>query len=305
MAAFEYLAQYTTFESVEEMDQHVEKHIQAHYYNLTKSERAIVFKIAAHALQHPGASHLKAETIANSLGISTKTVYRAIKKLESLGIIKKVNYTRGKGGQGANIYIILPHNVPAKMSERQNAENVDNDNVQEIKSENQPLNSFNQNNNLIDTYATQSVSEKVDNLLTTKEQTPYERLKRFVSYFVNDSKLASKCYGIFLAQTAKQINKPSIEIAIEALKYTFRAVKRKKVYSITGYFNNTLKNILDKYYEDLAADLIGQDVEFVNGKYMRGPEWLYWWNKIATHFRVALVKIIHYTNVTQYDLKWL
>ena len=273
--AFEYLAQYTTFESVEEMDQHVEKHIQAHYYNLTKSERAIVFKLASHSLQYPGASHLKAETIADSLGISTKTVYRAIKKLESLGIIKKVNYTRGKGGQGANIYIILPHNVPAEMSERVEWDKPNNDAVCRPQSENQPLNSFNQNNNLIDTYAAQP-SESVDKLLTTKEQTPYERLKRFISYFVNDSKLASKCYGIFIAQTAKQINKPDIDIAIEALKYTFRAVKNGRVKSITGYFNNTLKNILDKYYEDLAADLIGQDVEFVNGKNMRGPEWLYW-----------------------------
>lgn len=274
--AFEYLKEYTTFNSVEEMDQHVEKHIQEHYYNLTKSERAIVFKIAAHCLAYPGACHLKVQTIADSLGISTKTVYRAIKKLESLGIIKKVNYTRGKGGQGANIYIILPHNVPAEMSERGNAENTNKGNISEQNFENQPLNSFNQNNNLIDTYATQSVSEKVDNLLVTKEQTPYERLKRFVSYFVNDSKLASKCYGIFIAQTAKQINKPDIDIAIEALKHTFKAVKRKKVHSITGYFNNTLKNILDKYYEDLAADFIGNNVEFVNGKNMRGPEWLYW-----------------------------
>lgn len=273
--AFEYLAQYTTFNSVEEMDQHVEKHIQAHYYDLTKSERAIVFKLASHSLQYPGASHLKAETIADSLGISTKTVYRAIKKLESLGIIKKVNYTRGKGGQGANIYIILPHNVPAKMSEQSNAENTNKDNISEQNFEKQPLNSFNQNNNLIDTYATQSLTD-VDNLLTTKEQTPYQKLKQFVSYFVNDSKLASKCYGIFLAQVSKQINKPDIDIAIEALKYTFRAVKNGRVKSITGYFNNTLKNILDKYYEDLAADLIGRDVEFVNGKNMRGPEWLYW-----------------------------
>lgn len=275
MAVFEYLKEYTTFTSVEEMDQHVEKHIQEHYYELTKSERAIVFKIAAHALQYPGACHLKAQTIADSLEISTKTVYRAIKKLESLGIIKKVNYTREKGGQGANIYIILPHNVPAKMSEQSNAENTNNYNVSGQNSENQPLHSFNLLNNSKDTYATQSVSN-VDNLLVTKEKTPYQKLKDFIGYFTKDKDLPSKCYGIFLAQTAKQINKPTIDIAIEALKHTFRAAKIKNVFSITGYFNNTLKGLLDKYYEHLASVYLGVDVDFLNGENMRGPDWLYW-----------------------------
>ncbi|WP_313150260.1 helix-turn-helix domain-containing protein [Lysinibacillus capsici] len=106
--AFEYLATYKTFESVADMDTAVEDHMAAHYYNLTESERAIVFKLASHALEHPGACHLKAATIAAALEISTKTVYRAISKLESLRIIKRQKTTKVKGGRGANIYIILP-----------------------------------------------------------------------------------------------------------------------------------------------------------------------------------------------------
>ncbi|MFW7190044.1 helix-turn-helix domain-containing protein [Lysinibacillus sp. BNK-21] len=107
--AFEYLAQYTTFDSVADMDTAVENHMAAHYYNLTESERAIVFKLASHGLEYPGACHLKAATIAAALEISTKTVYRAINKLESLGIIKTQKTTKVKGGRGANIYIILPY----------------------------------------------------------------------------------------------------------------------------------------------------------------------------------------------------
>lgn len=119
MAAFEYLSQYETFNSVQEMDQHVEQHIQQHYYDLTESERAIVYKLASHALNYPGACHLKAATIAASLEISTKTVYRAISKLESLGIIKKHETTKVKGGRGANIYIILPFlSEPCGSSEK-------------------------------------------------------------------------------------------------------------------------------------------------------------------------------------------
>ncbi|MEY9973843.1 putative transcriptional regulator [Lysinibacillus sp. RC46] len=105
--AFEYLAQYTTFDSVADMDTAVEEHIAAYYYDLTESERAIVFKLASHSLENPGACHLKAATIAAALEISTKTVYRAISKLESLGIIKKQTTMKVKGGRGANIYIIL------------------------------------------------------------------------------------------------------------------------------------------------------------------------------------------------------
>nr|WP_234007725.1 helix-turn-helix domain-containing protein [Lysinibacillus sp. FJAT-14745] len=71
----------------------------------------MVYKLASHALNYPGVCHLKAATIADSLEISTKTVYRAISKLESLGIIKKQVTTKEKGGRGANIYIILPYQL--------------------------------------------------------------------------------------------------------------------------------------------------------------------------------------------------
>lgn len=111
--AFEYLAQYTTFDSVKDIDTAVESHMAAHYFDLTESERAIVFKLASHALEYPGACHLKAATIAAVLEISTKTVYRAISRLESLGIIKKQSTTKVKGGRGANIYIILPSHSEA------------------------------------------------------------------------------------------------------------------------------------------------------------------------------------------------
>ncbi|MGE7942426.1 helix-turn-helix domain-containing protein [Lysinibacillus xylanilyticus] len=141
--AFEYLAEYTTFETVADMDKSVEDQMAVHYYDLTESERAIVFKLASHSLEHPGVCHLKASTIAAALEISTKTVYRAISKLESLGIVKKETTVRSKGGQGASIYIILPYNVSPSMSDRENAEKPCESNVGPPQSENQSFNSFN------------------------------------------------------------------------------------------------------------------------------------------------------------------
>ncbi|MFA1738962.1 helix-turn-helix domain-containing protein [Lysinibacillus fusiformis] len=114
--AFEYLAQYITFDSVADMDKSVEDHMSVHYYNLTDSERAIVFKLASHSLEHTGVCHLKASTIATSLEISTKTVYRSMKKLTELGIIEKVPSTKLNGIKGASIYRILPY-VPSSVSQ--------------------------------------------------------------------------------------------------------------------------------------------------------------------------------------------
>ncbi len=143
--AFEYLAQYKTFKSVADMDKSVEEHIAAHYYDLTESERAIVFKLASHSLEHTGACHLKASTIADSLEISTKTVYRSIKKLVELGIIEKIPSTKLNGIKGASIYRILPFNsnVPSSVSQREAAGETSNDTVCEQVLKNQPSSSFN------------------------------------------------------------------------------------------------------------------------------------------------------------------
>ncbi|WP_342578441.1 helix-turn-helix domain-containing protein [Psychrobacillus sp. FSL K6-2843] len=163
--AFEYLKQYSTFESVEEMDNHVEQHIQQHYFNLTESERAIVFTIASRSLMYPGSSHLKASTIADAVEVSTKTVYRSIKRLVELGIIEKVAQTKLNGIKGASIYKILPYDVPTEMSERAVDDKTSNDAVCPPQSENQSLDSF----NLLKSFKTSTLQEIYNNALAEKE----------------------------------------------------------------------------------------------------------------------------------------
>ncbi|XRD24030.1 helix-turn-helix domain-containing protein [Lysinibacillus fusiformis] len=140
--AFEYLAQYITFDSVADMDKSVEDHMAIHYYDLTESERAIVFKLASHSLEHTGVCHLKASTIAAALEISTKTVYRSMKKLAELGIIEKVPSTKLNGIKGASIYRILPY-VPSSLSQRVAVDEASNDAVCPPQFQNQASKSFN------------------------------------------------------------------------------------------------------------------------------------------------------------------
>ncbi|MFJ7736379.1 helix-turn-helix transcriptional regulator [Lysinibacillus sp. NPDC097287] len=140
---FEYLATYTTFDSVADMDKSVKDHIAAHYYDLTESERAIVIALSQRSLMYPGASHLKAETIADATGTSRSTVMRAIKKLIELGIIEKVAQTKLNGIKGASIYKILPYSDTSTMKHRETVDEASNDAVCPPQSENLSFNSFN------------------------------------------------------------------------------------------------------------------------------------------------------------------
>ncbi|MEG0385659.1 MAG: helix-turn-helix domain-containing protein [Solibacillus sp.] len=143
--AFEYLAEYATFQSVEGMDEAVKQHIEVHRLDLTTSERAIVFALAGRSLMYPGASHLKAETIANVVGVSTKTVYRSIKKLVEFSIIEKVPQPKLNGIKGALIYRILPfeNNVPSNVSQRVTVDGASNDGTCPPQTENLSIKSFN------------------------------------------------------------------------------------------------------------------------------------------------------------------
>ncbi|MGE7942847.1 helix-turn-helix domain-containing protein [Lysinibacillus xylanilyticus] len=161
--AFEYLATFTTFESVTDMDKSVEGHMTVHYYDLTESERAIVFKLASHSLEYPGTCHLKASTIAVALEISTKTVYRSMKKLAELGIIEKVPGTKLNGIKGASIYRILPY-VPSSVSQRETADESSNDAVYCPQSENQSSKSFN-----LSSFKTSTLQEVYKNAHAEKE----------------------------------------------------------------------------------------------------------------------------------------
>ena len=162
--AFEYLADYVTFDSVSDMDIAVEQHIQQQYFNLTDSERAIVFALASRSLMYPGASHLKASTIAEALEISTKTVYRFMVKLVELGIIEKIAGTKLNGIKGASIYRILP-NVPSSVSQRMTTDDASDTKVCEQVSENQSFNSF----NLLESFKTSTIQDIYNNAHATKE----------------------------------------------------------------------------------------------------------------------------------------
>lgn len=141
--AFEYLAEHATFKSVEDMDSNVKQHIDKYRLDLTTSERSIVFMIAGRSLMYPGASHLKAETIADKTNTSRSTVMRGIKKLIALEIIEKVTQTKLNGIKGASIYKILPYDDTSSVTQREEVVEASNDVACPPQSEDLSIKSFN------------------------------------------------------------------------------------------------------------------------------------------------------------------
>lgn len=140
---FEYLLKHATFKSVEDMDSNVKKHIDKYRLDLTTSERAIVFMIAGRSLMYPGASHLKAKTIADKTNTSRSTVMRGIKKLISLKIIEKVTQTKLNGIKGASIYKILPYDDTSNVTQPEEVVEASNDVACPPQSEDLSIKSFN------------------------------------------------------------------------------------------------------------------------------------------------------------------
>lgn len=114
-----YLDDYQTFNSKQELNYNVSQHENAHHDVLNATCRTVLRFIARYSVKYSGASHLKAQTIADGLSVSDRTVRRVLKRLESLNIIRRIQRIRPKtGGQGANIIQILPY-VSEGLSERE------------------------------------------------------------------------------------------------------------------------------------------------------------------------------------------
>lgn len=198
-------------------------------------------------------------TWAETIGVSRSTFERMIRKARKLNLIAVVNQSRKNGSQTHNVYvfrradeIVLPQSEVVEIVSKSTTIDV----AEPLKIDAPITNILIKLPKLKEkdnTYATQSVSDASTNIdldLTPKELTPYERFKVYTSNFISDKTLASKLYGIYRAHTCKLLAAPDMEIAFDALKETLHKYKSGKVKSITGYFNGTLSNMIDKYMQE-------------------------------------------------------
>ncbi|MGO0712607.1 helix-turn-helix domain-containing protein [Bacillus subtilis] len=224
-----------SFRSVDELNSAIRTHIYGNKSDLTPAAIEVLKVLSRHAVKTPGVAYLKLATIAELIGKHRVTVIRSIKRLINLGIIRKeIKYRPVSGGNGANMYVILPAvktDVTPSVLPRQAAEKPTETKPEAPKRENEAV-----------------ISQSKLKFL----QNTYAAFKSAVNTFVSDRKLTNKLYGIYLAHTSylKGVYAADTlqEIGLEAVRQTFIATKRKAIRNLAGYYNGVLNRMLDRLY---------------------------------------------------------
>ncbi|WOV83026.1 hypothetical protein PGH26_08725 [Sporosarcina jeotgali] len=249
-----YLSRYAKFSSKEEMDTAARKHLDIHWSQLNKTDRAVLEMIRCYSVKYL-AAHLKHETIEKKLGKSNSTIRRTLCKLERLQIIQRIQYVRPiMSGLGANIYLILPVNEQGKTSSGAILKEADGTKVSEPEIGNEP--SFYKSKNLKDLIKTsQPAAEKYPTTL-------FGKMKSLLS-FSGDVSKAREFFGIHKSLSGKMlkfdIHKGKEELfddlSYQATHITVMAAKTKNIRSMPGYFSGVLKQLIcDALFKDIYKE---------------------------------------------------
>ncbi|MCY8916770.1 helix-turn-helix domain-containing protein [Bacillus atrophaeus] len=237
-----------SFRSVDELNGTIRTHIYRNKSDLTPAAIEVLKVLSRHAVKTPGVAYLKLATIAELIGKHRVTVIRSIKRLINLGIIRKeIKYRPVSGGNGANMYMILPavkrvektSDVTPSVLPRQAAEKPTETKAEAPKRKDESV-----------------ISQSANKLL----RNTYAAFKSAVNTFVSDRKLTSKLYGIYLAHTSylKGVYDAETlqEIGLEAIRQTFITTKRKAIRNLAGYYNGVLDRMLDHLFAARFDDLV-------------------------------------------------
>lgn len=128
-----------SFENVVAMNEAIRGFLYTYKHELTPSAINVLKTVSRYACKIVGVAFLKVDTIAKLTGSSKRTVQRALKTLESYGVIERKATIRERGGSGHNVYVIravdgavIPHGTP-QMSFREEVESVGVPSVEQSK----------------------------------------------------------------------------------------------------------------------------------------------------------------------------
>lgn len=248
------LNNYSLFNKQSALDESTWNYVEwLHDNDFPQSVVDVLLHLGSRSLRVLGISFPKQSTIAASTGISRQTVSTALKTLTNLGIIDSVRLLN-KWRASGKVYRIKPFNLDSLHQHFTSVYGygVNDTNTLTMINEFEPYPTETCSKDLKETYATQDVNDNQSIKIDRKDMTPYQQLKQFVSYFVNNSKVVYKVWGIWLAKTKQALKtnatgfKMDVDLLLRAIRVTMQSYKEGKTSNITGYFSGVLSNILAK-----------------------------------------------------------
>ncbi|NLO90311.1 MAG: hypothetical protein GX088_08345 [Clostridia bacterium] len=269
-ADYNALKELKTFENKQQINETVRAFLYQHKHELTPTAVNLLKIISRFALKIPGVCWTKIGTLADLAGKTSRTIHRALNQLEELGIIERRKTIRRNGGYGHPVIIILPQDVtPDVISDLSHREK---ETKTDVSTDEQPKNEpetkisktkslrVNKNNNdkriddipLDESFVNKNIPrEFVDQAKIGFDALEIENLWKRVE-------IASRKTNYFLMNET--------EVAIEALKETIKAYKRRRIRkTLGGYFYKTtvaiMKENIEEYECEMAAEKRRQAVK--------------------------------------------
>lgn len=278
-ADYNALKELKTFENKQQINETVRAFLYQHKHELTPTAVNLLKIISRFALKIPGVCWTKIGTLAELAGKTSRTIHRALNQLEDLGIIERRKTTRKNGGYGHPVIIILPQDVTSdvisELSHREEPTKADTSTVEQPKNKPETMISktkslrVNKNNNNDIRIDDIPIDETFVNKKVPKEFVKIAK-NGFTALEIEDLwkrvEIASRKTKYFLMNET--------EVAIEALKETIKAYKRRRIRkTLGGYFYKTtvalMKSNIEEYECEMAAEKRRQAVK--EGKI---PSWL-------------------------------
>jgi DNA-binding Lrp family transcriptional regulator len=240
-----------TFENIDQLNETVREYKCKYKETLSNTELNVLDILHRYSAKYKGVSFLRKNNIAELIGKSRRTIIRVCHRLEALGIIRQLPMKRASDmQQTSNAIVIQPVDVLSNW-EKKPIDVV-------AKCEEMTANVTQEPAENVTPVKQQPFLKQEPYIHNTYLASPYGRFKSFVGNFVNDPKLTSKLYGIYLAQThyIRDIYEDSdlLNIGIQAIKTAFQATKRKRLRNIAGYYHGTLDRMLDGLYAEIMAE---------------------------------------------------
>ncbi|WP_238159413.1 helix-turn-helix domain-containing protein [Priestia megaterium] len=240
------MKQLQSFDTVAAMNKAIRGFLYTYKHELAPSAINVLKTVSRYACKIVGVAFLKVDTIAKLTESSKRTVQRALKTLESYGVIERKATMREKGGSGHNVYVIrvvegcVTPDVTAEMSSREEAKSIDAQSAEQPKVSSETV------------IAKTSPSKRINKRINVKDVqldesfTPSNVPQEFVDATAPFYRSADIIYRLWnrvlIAYKKSTVNKPVEEKevlsdVIQAFKESVFAQKASKIRNtFEGYF---------------------------------------------------------------------